>query len=275
MCASEQIKYIGDRYSPTQEVTPIFRCKQCSLVFPNPMPIPLKVGDHYDVEPTQYWDETYLSFDQGYFKKQINTLKSLSKSSDIIALDIGAGLGKAMKAMRNQGWKVMGMEPSKAFYNKALELGYVNAEELKYASLEEVNYESDFFQFITFGAVLEHLYNPSEALIKALDWLAPNGLIQIEVPNAHWLTHKLVNSFYKLKGKRKVANLSPLHSPYHLYEFSLASFEQHGATAGYDIAKYTYYVCDTYFPKVLDPILKPYMDRTNSGMQLEVWLRKK
>ena len=274
MCSSKNIRYLGERYSPSQEKTPIYQCTSCSLIFANPIPIPQNVGDHYDVDPSDYWKEEYLKFEPTYFQNQIDTFKTLFNGSSITALDIGAGLGKAMKAMEMQGWIPYGIEPSKAFFDKAVELEFAASERLQNVSMEEANFEENTFQFITFGAVLEHLYDPAEAIQRALNWLAPGGLIQIEVPNARWLTHTLVNSYYKLKGQKKVANLSPLHTPFHLYEFSLESFEKHGASCGYEVAYHTYYLCDTYLPKVLDPLLKPYMARTNTGMQLEVWLQK-
>jgi 2-polyprenyl-3-methyl-5-hydroxy-6-metoxy-1,4-benzoquinol methylase len=38
------------------------------------------------------------------------------------------------------------------------------------------------FDFITFGAVLEHLYDPSMSIHKAMSWLKPSGIMHIEVP---------------------------------------------------------------------------------------------
>jgi hypothetical protein len=66
-----------------------------------------------------------------------------------------------------------------------------------------------------------------------------------------------------------------MHEPYHLYEFGLQSFEEHSKKYGYELAFYKYYVCQTFMPKIADYVLKAYMQWTNSGMQLCVWLRKK
>ena len=66
-----------------------------------------------------------------------------------------------------------------------------------------------------------------------------------------------------------------MHEPYHLYEFGLDSFTKNGAKLGYSIARHDYYVCQTFMPKFLDFILKPYMKRTKKGMQLCVYLQKK
>ena len=66
-----------------------------------------------------------------------------------------------------------------------------------------------------------------------------------------------------------------MHPPFHLYEFHLDSFKQHAVKNNYEIAHYNYYVCETFMPKIADTILKPFMSKTNTGMQLCVWLRKK
>jgi predicted SAM-dependent methyltransferase len=141
--------------------------------------------------------------------------------------------------------------------------------------IEEVEYPECYFDFISFGAVLEHLYDPSESIKKAMFWLKPKGIIHIEVPSSDWFVNKIINFYYKLRMTDYVGNISPMHEPFHLHEFSLDSFKLNAKNNNYDIAFYEYYVCETYMPKLADYILKPYMKLTNKGMQLCVWLQKK
>ena len=108
-----------------------------------------------------------------------------------------------------------------------------------------------------------------------MKWLKPGGLMYIEVPSSDWLVNKIINLVYKIKGKDYVANLSPMHEPFHLYEFGIDSFLKNAENNGYEIADKEFYVGDTYLPKLLDPFIKPYMKRTNKGMQLALMLRKK
>ena len=115
--------------------------------------------------------------------------------------------------------------------------------------MEEIEYEEDTFDFISFGAVLEHLYDPSCSIQKALNWLKPGGLIHIEVPSSDWLTNRIINAFYKLCLNDYVGNISPMHEPYHLYEFGLKSFEENSRRHNYEIAYHEYYVCKTFLPK--------------------------
>jgi len=142
-------------------------------------------------------------------------------------------------------------------------------------SVEEAEYAENMFDFVTFGAVLEHLYDPSESIRAALKWTRPGGLIHIEVPSAGWLTNKIANMVYSLQGLDYVANISPMHSPFHLYEFTRQSFARHAELNEYDIAFSEFQVASTFLPKILDPVVKPIMLATNTGMQLEIWLRKR
>ena len=73
-------------------------------------------------------------------------------------------------------------------------------------------------------------------------------------------------------GSDYVTNICPMHVPYHLYEFTPASFERHGAGAGYGIAFREYYPCTAYAPRWLDPLFIRVMEWTRTGMQLAIWL---
>lgn len=286
MCDSktDTHKIIGKRLNQSQGKNPknkigitttIAKCSNCGLIYSNPQPIPFDIQDHYGVSPEDYWKDNYFSIDDNYFKGEIARLKELIDLKEgMKSLDIGAGLGKAMIALSKVGFDVYGLEPSIQFHERAISEMGINPDKLKLGMIEEIDYPENHFDFISFGVVLEHLYDPSASIIKALKWLKPNGIIHIEAPSSDWLVPKLINLFYKLRLTDYVGNLSPMHTPYHLYEFGLKSFQNHSEKYKYEIAFHEYYVCNTYMPRLADFILKPYMKWTNTGMQLCVWLRK-
>lgn len=286
MCGSPAEKHtiLGRRLNNSQGLRPckkigisttIIQCINCRLIYTNPQPVPFDLQDHYGVPPENYWKENYFSLNEDYFKHEIQILNQLCKLGSIKrSLDIGAGLGKQMIALSNQGIEAFGFEPSEPFYERAITKMGIRSSHLKLGTIEEVEYPTDFFDFISFGAVLEHLYNPSDSIIKALRWLKPSGIIHIEVPSSNWLIGDFFNLYYRLIGTDYVGNLSPMHEPFHLYEFSLKSFQEHAVKHGYKVEHHEYYVCETYLPKMLDIILKPIMQKTKKGMQLCVWLRK-
>ncbi len=255
--------------------TTVAKCNDCGLIYSNPQPIPYSIQDHYGVPPEDYWNEDYFIVSPEYFRTEITTLKNLYNfSAGDKALDIGAGLGKCMIALTNAGFDAYGFEPSESFYSRAIAKMNISAEKLTLNSIENADLPNNYYDFITFGAVLEHLYDPSESIAKAMNWLKPGGVMQIEVPSSDWLINKILNTYYRIRGLDYVANISPMHEPFHLYEFSLKSFQKNAKRNNYTILHSEYYVAQTYMPKILNTILVPYMRYTNMGMQLCIWLTK-
>jgi 2-polyprenyl-3-methyl-5-hydroxy-6-metoxy-1,4-benzoquinol methylase len=277
---------LGQRLNKSQGFSPkkktgitvsVMRCRNCSLIYAQPMPIPFDIQDHYGTPPEEYWQESYFT-DPGpnYFGPEIKTAKELlSFTPGMTALDVGAGLGKCMISLNNAGFDAYGFEPSQPFYQRAIANMGVSPERLKLGMIEELDYPENSFDFITFGAVFEHLYHPAASLEKAFKWLKPTGVIHIEVPSSRHFIARLFNFYNRLRGTNYVTNLSPMHSPFHLYEFGLKSFEELGKKLGYRIDKSLYSVCEIYFiPKIFHPFLRKYMEWTKTGMQLTVYLRK-
>jgi len=267
-------------YNPKSKIgisTTVMKCRNCSLIFSNPQPVPFDIQDHYGVPPEDYWRPEYFEIDKKYFGHQIETTRKLSAFREgMKALDIGAGLGKCMISLQNAGYDSYGFEPSVPFYQKAIEKMRISPEKLQLGMIEKIDYPEGSFDFITFGAVLEHLYDPSNALKKAMSWLKPGGLVHVEVPSSKYLIPKIFNFYFRLRGTNYVNNISPMHRPFHLFEFGLDSFKINGVNNNYEVAHHEYYVCDIYFiPKLFHSFFRWYMSKTDTGMQLAVWLRKR
>lgn len=286
MCSADvsRHKVLGKRLDKSQGKNPnkktgvtttVCRCRKCGLIFCNPLPMPENIQSHYDIKPEEYWEDSYINQnDESYMGmiKQFDKLVGIK--SGMRALDIGAGFGKHMIAMEKSGFDTYGIEASESFYERAISQNNINKEKLKLAKIEDVEFPENYFDFIFFGAVLEHLYDPSAAITNSLIWLKPKGVIYVQVPSSKWLVGKLINLFYKIRCINYVGNLSPMHEPFHLFEFSLKTFQQHAIKNNYSIIHHEYAVCKTYMPKYSDFILKPLMKRTNTGMELYIWLQK-
>jgi SAM-dependent methyltransferase len=243
------------------------QCRNCDLIFADPQPVPPRLSDHYGIPPQEYW-RAVPDWNPGHFSEAIETVRRLLPGkSKLTALDIGVGLGLTMRSLAHAGFDTWGLEPAEPFYEHAL--NNVRPGRLKLATVEEADFPEGSFDFITFGAVLEHLYSPSLALDKAMSWLKPGGIIHAEVPNSRWLIAKLVNQYFRLSGTTFVTHISPMHPPFHLYEFGLGSFKN------YEIAEYSIHPCEVmHVPKVLHRPLKWLMDITATGMQIVLYLRK-
>jgi SAM-dependent methyltransferase len=287
MCGSTETKTLGRRLDRRQGLRPVKlagalttvqRCRNCGLVFSNPMPIPANLDTHYDVPVGDYWqDRVDTASPNKYFAAQIARFRDLWPGDDratTVALDIGAGMGKAMASLTRAGFDAYGIEPSASFREFAIAQNELSPDRIRLTGVEDADFTDNSFDFVTFGAVLEHLPQPAEALTKAIGWARPGGLIHVEVPSSDWLMARLVDSAYRLQGLDYTCHLSPLHVPYHLYEFTPESFEAFASQAGCEVAFRHMYVGATYAPRRLRPMLARVMAATGTGMQLEVWLRK-
>lgn len=256
--------------------TTIQRCKSCGLIFPNPTPIPQDIGQHYDVPVESYWTRD-LTVTDAYFARQIELfgkIRGQGGSGTAVALDVGAGVGRAMVSLERAGFDVFGLEPSTPFREVAIDRNGVPEDRLSLASVEEADYGDETFDFVTFGAVVEHLLDPAACLERALRWTRPGGLIHLEVPSSDWLMARMLDFVYRMQGLDYTTHLSPMHSPFHLYEFTMVSFERHAERAGYEIASHKRFVGNPYAPAWLRWPLVKAMKRRGTGMQLEVWLRR-
>jgi 2-polyprenyl-3-methyl-5-hydroxy-6-metoxy-1,4-benzoquinol methylase len=287
MCGAgrDHMRILGKRLNRAQGRNPskktgitttVVKCDRCQLIFANPLPLPGSIQDHYGVLPENYWNEEYFRPDPDYFAQELRTLSTLQTvQPGSRSLDIGSGIGKCMIALSAKGFDAYGFEPSLPFYERSLDKMKLSKERQSLDSMETASYPENHFDFITFGAVLEHLADPSASIAKAMKWLKPGGIIHIEVPSSAWLVSKIINFYYAVSGTDYVGNISPMHPPYHLYEFGLKSFQEHASRNNYDIALVQYGVCQSYMPKLLDVFIRPYMKHTNTGMQMIIWLKKK
>jgi 2-polyprenyl-3-methyl-5-hydroxy-6-metoxy-1,4-benzoquinol methylase len=108
-------------------------------------------------------------------------------------LELGVGHGYFLEAARRRGFEVCGMDVSRAaaqFAHSRFGL------EVAVAAIEDANLPGAAFDVVAAWHVLEHVADPRAALRKAREWLAPGGIIAVEVPNyesydarvqgAHW-----------------------------------------------------------------------------------------
>lgn len=283
MCGSARHRLLGMRLNASQGLRPraaegiavsVKQCADCDLIFSDPQPIPASLFDHYGIPPDEYWSADDFSWSPEYFAPQIAIVKRLLPFNvGMTALDIGIGLGNAMQSLAHSGFEAFGIEPSRPFYERAIK--QVDAAHVQHAAVEDADFPDESFDLITFGAVLEHVYRPSYALNRVFKWLKPGGIVHAEVPSSSHLLAKLVNLFFRLRGTNYVTHISPMHSPFHLYEFGLRSFERYAASSGFELAEHHYQVCSIYHvPRVLHRPFRWWMKRTKTGMQLTVYMRK-
>lgn len=99
-------------------------------------------------------------------------------------LDVGCSRGATASALRERGvQRIVGIEPD-AEDAAAAALLY---DEVLTSRLEDVGELPERFDAVLFGDVLEHLEDPSDALVRVRPWLATDGVVIASVPNVgHW-----------------------------------------------------------------------------------------
>ena len=101
------------------------------------------------------------------------------------ALDVGCARGETARALKRAGVKrVIGIEPDAGDAAQAARV----CDRVLAVPLEEVREEFPCqFDAVLFGDVLEHLTDPSAALVRVRPWLSNRGVVVASVPNlGHW-----------------------------------------------------------------------------------------
>jgi len=95
-------------------------------------------------------------------------------------LDVGAGSGEFAFLMQSLGKQVVGIEPNAGYAAYCREdLGL----DVRTAHLAPDLFEPGSFDLIRLNHVLEHLNAPVAYLAMIATWLAPGGVLYVEVPN--------------------------------------------------------------------------------------------
>ena len=122
-------------------------------------------------------------------------------------LDVGCGAGDLLEHFAEQGWETYGIDPSGSAVAAASRRGA----ETHQGTLGDQPWQPGSFQLITFQHALEHIDNPLDALRRARELLAPNGLLVITVPNWSCWQRRLLfrNRWVHLDLPRHLQHFSP------------------------------------------------------------------
>ncbi|MBO0347856.1 class I SAM-dependent methyltransferase [Phormidium pseudopriestleyi FRX01] len=222
VCHSRKARILGSRGGPSHHrgegvATHIVRSCDCDTVYQSPTLLP-------ESNP-------YAAYsDQEYFKghhaenKILNGERLAAFAEQILGkpgkmLELGCGRGELLKGAANRGWEVYGVEMTEGFAKVAQSHDI----EVEYASIETCTSLEKVYDAVLLAAVLEHLYDPMETLIKVREAIRPGGLLFIDVPNEGSLVTRIGNTYMRLRGRDWAINLSPTFPPFHVVGFSPSS----------------------------------------------------
>jgi SAM-dependent methyltransferase len=121
-------------------------------------------------------------------------------------LDVGCGSGGALGVAQSLGWQVAGVEMDAAAAAKARRF----TARIHVGDLQAAPFAPGEFDVISAYHVLEHVPDPVGAVRRMLGWLAPGGLLVVEVPNAGGLGARLFGRAWSgLELPRHLSHFTP------------------------------------------------------------------
>ena len=202
----------------------LVRCRGCGLVYLDPRPTAAEIGGFYPDDyhtahgtagPVQRLEDAWR---RRQFAEVARWLAELRPGRGRL-LDIGCGSGELLEALRDDGWRVSGVEPSA----RSAEIARTQRGlDVQTAAFDDASLPESSYDVVVFAAALEHLHDPVAALTRARRLLTPGGLVAvlflplIDAPQA------------RLFGPRWIG----LDLPRHLYQFGTHSFAAAADAAG-------------------------------------------
>lgn len=241
-------------YFLSNEEFDLVQCKNCMLVYTNPIPTPEKLSAYYESndylshkpERKNVMNFIYQSVRNINIRKKyklVNQYHSLGR-----VLEVGIGTGELLNYFKQKGWETLGIEPNDYARNYA-----INNYKLDVYNENKLNeFEENSMNVIMLWHVLEHVSELNERINQLKRLLKKEGNIFIAVPNLDSPDSKKYKDFW-----------AGLDVPRHLYHFTETSLnnivKQHSLKI---IAKYpmkydAYYVSllsEKYLGKRFGPV---------------------
>ncbi len=217
VCDSKNIFKKSDvkDYFLTQEIFPLWECKDCHLIFTNPRPEDEDLGRYYE-SPDYLSHDTKSSGALGklyQILRNINIKQKYKIVSELIGtgkiLDIGCGTGELLHYFQKQKWECIGVEPNASARGFARKHYHLKVE--KEQGLQ--NLPATYFDVISMWHVLEHVPNVNERMIEIKRILKKEGYLIIALPNITSWDANLYKDYW-----------AGLDVPRHLYQFSPQAF---------------------------------------------------
>lgn len=191
----------------------IVRCRRCGLV---------KTENFKEPDYQKYHrDEEYQDF-EAYFKniflKRIQIIEKFFVEPGKV-LEIGCSVGILLSILKEKGWEVWGVEPSKSA-NIARKKGIKIISKI----FEKASLPEGYFDLIILNHTLEHLENPPAILKKARALLKKDGKVFVDVPNFGSLSSNILGSRWPY--------LAPTE---HLYHFEPRTLKEVMRKAGFKV----------------------------------------
>lgn len=196
-------------------------CRDCGLVYVSPQPCGEELPAFYAGMYADREAETVATRSLGYVERHLRSIVQTRKPAGGRLLDIGCGYGRFLSSFTDLPWELTGTEISETAIAHVGET--VPSATIHHGLIEDVEFDDASFDAITMVAVLEHVKDPKATISRIVRWLAPGGVLLVQVP--------YIAPFIRAKG---VLPFLPIHfeAPRHLYDFSPRTLPRYFSDAG-------------------------------------------
>lgn len=162
----------------------VFRCADCTHCFLFPNYTAEEIAAQYGADYYAHWDATSgMAGEQDgaaapHLRDRLARAATLTSGRRL--LDVGCGKGGLLAHAAATGWDVLGIDVSADAVRRIRDELRLPAE---CGEIDTFNFPPGRFDVVHANHVIEHLPDPRGALRQFHDWLAPGGVIAIEVPN--------------------------------------------------------------------------------------------
>jgi SAM-dependent methyltransferase len=213
--------------------TQVVECRNCSFIYTDPriMGIGFLESEHYN-DPEGYQSDAGDSV-LDMFEHRTKFIQKFKADGEL--LDVGAGKGEFVFVAGRHGFKAIGVEPSPRFCEYGREKFGIEMVNGLLATSDLLSGQK--YDVVTMHHVLEHVEEPLQLLNQIKDCLKIDGIAYIEVPNAASNTLRIIDAYFRLRGRRWSSRLSPMHPPFHEYGYTPRSLSLLSEKAGFEVVK--------------------------------------
>jgi len=174
----------------------VFRCAPCTHAFLHPPYSRAETAGIYGDDYYDGFESTVGMAGDGpggaaeHLRRRLERLEGLVAGRRL--LDVGCGRGNFLAYAIGRGWTAKGIDVSDDAVRIARARHGLDAEA---GEIDEFDFGPGRFDAIHANHVIEHIRDPLDALRRFRNWIAPDGVLVIEVPN------EFGNLFFRL-GRR-------------------------------------------------------------------------
>jgi SAM-dependent methyltransferase len=173
---------LEDRADFTQDyATNVVACASCGLVFRDPRPRAAAITEAYAQD--RYGPERLRALHASQLEmfrpKAAQLRRWLAGRRDPVVIEVGSFVGGFLAAAREQGWRVLGIDPGEEVGAFCASLGLPVRRE----SLEACDFPPDAADCVAIWSTFDQLPTPHPTLAAVRKLLRPGGLLALRFPN--------------------------------------------------------------------------------------------